>query len=380
MRIEDLSGSKSLELVNLVFDKLSKGEKVISLAIGEPLQDTDKEIIDYATKAMNEGKTHYVPSPGIPEFRESATEKVKRKNGIGAEIENVIFLPSKFAIYSSLMAIGMNSNMEVLVPDPGYFYDEPIMLSGMRPVRYRLNSDFSLNMEEIESKINKNTKGIIINDPGNPTGKMFRESELKAVYELCLKNNIFIISDEAYEDIIFKGIHKSIGSFEKRPELVISIFTLSKTFAMTGWRAGYLVASPKIIKNLVKYIENTVTCFPPFIQLASAFALRNIDRLVKSLLEDFKNNRQIIMDELYGINGLEFNEPEGAFYVFPSYKQKIKSTVLANNLLNLKSIAVLPGVAFGETGENHFRISYSGKTEDIIAGIMGLKEFLASYQ
>ncbi|MHB8359617.1 MAG: pyridoxal phosphate-dependent aminotransferase [Thermoplasmataceae archaeon] len=202
MRVEDLGGSKSLELVNLVFDKLSKGEKVISLAIGEPLQDTDKEIIDYATKAMFEGYTHYVPTPGIPEFRKSAAEKVNRKNSIKADVENVIFVPSKFAIYSALMAIGMNSSMEVLVPDPGYFYEEPVMLSGMKPVRYKLNADFSLNINEISSKINKSTRALIINDPGNPTGRIFKESELKMVYDLCLKHNIFIISDEAYEDII----------------------------------------------------------------------------------------------------------------------------------------------------------------------------------
>ena len=380
MRVEDLGGSKSLELVNLVFDKLSKGEKVISLAIGEPLQDTDKEIIDYATKAMFEGYTHYVPTPGIPEFRKSAAEKVNRKNSIKADVENVIFVPSKFAIYSALTAIGMNSSMEVLVPDPGYFYEEPVMLSGMKPVRYKLNADFSLNINEISSKINKSTRALIINDPGNPTGRIFKESELKMVYDLCLKHNIFIISDEAYEDIIFTGTHKSIGSYEIKPELVISIFTLSKTFAMTGWRAGYLVASPKIIKNLIKYLENTVTCFPPFIQLASAFALRNTDRLVRPLLEDFRKNRRIIIEELSGFNGIDFIEPEGAFYVFPSYRLKIKSTVFANNLLNTKSIAVLPGVAFGETGETHFRISYSGKTDDIINGIKGIKEFLTSNQ
>lgn len=376
MKIEDLSGSKSLELVNLVFDKLSRGEKVTSLAIGEPLQDTDKEIMDIAIKSMYDGNTHYVPSPGIPEFRKSAVEKVNKKNGIKAVIENVIFVPSKLGIYTALMAIGMNSELEILIPDPGYFYEEPVLISGMKPIRYKLNEDFTINLDNIISKISNKTRAIIINDPGNPTGKVFTEKELKSVYDLCVKHNIFIISDEAYEDIIFFGTHKSIGSFEKKPSLVISIFTLSKTFAMTGWRAGYLVASPNIIKNSIKFLENTVTCFPPFIQVASAYALRNGEKFVKPLLADFMKNRKIIIDELSDFDDMEFNEPEGAFYIFPSYRVKIKSTEFANNLLSQKSIAVLPGIAFGESGEYHIRISYSGKSENIVEGLSGLKDFI----
>ncbi len=376
MKIEDLSGSKSLELVNLVFDKLSRGEKVTSLAIGEPLQDTDKEIIDFAIKSMYDGNTHYVPTPGILEFRKSAVEKVNKKNGIKAAVENVIFVPSKMGIYTALMAIGMNSDMEVLIPDPGYFYEEPVLISGMKPVRYKLNEDFTINLGNIISKISKKTRAIIINDPGNPTGKVFTDEELKSVYDLCVNHNIFIISDEAYEDIIFSGTHKSIGSYEESPSRVISIFTLSKTFAMTGWRAGYVVASSRIIMNSVKFLENTVTCFPPFIQMASAYALRNGDKFVRPLLGDFMKNREIIIDELSNFDGMEFNEPEGAFYIFPSYKTKMKSTEFANNLLNQKSIAVLPGIAFGESGEYHIRISYSCKSEDIIKGVSGLKDFI----
>jgi aspartate/methionine/tyrosine aminotransferase len=378
MYLNKVKGSPALQLVNLVIEKTSKGERIISLAIGEPTFETPDEIVEEAYKAMKKGETKYTSSFGIYEVRETIAEKVRKKNRINAETKNVLFTPAKYAVFASIMAI-VNKRGQILTPDPGYFYIEPITLAGAKPVYYRLNDDFSLNIDEIKSKITDKTLGIIINTPANPTGKVYDEKELKELYEVCKDKKIYIISDEAYEDLVYDKKHFSIGSLEEKPDKVISIFSLSKSYSMTGWRAGYTVANENIISNINKLVENTMTCFPGFIQRASAYALKYGDKYIEKFREEFRKRRDFTFKRLKEMKNIEIKNIEGAFYAFPKYFARIKSVEISKRLLNEYNLALMPGISFGPSGEHHLRISFAGSMETLSEGFDRMEEFFSKF-
>jgi len=260
--LDDVKESASLEMVNLVFEMKMRGEPIISLAPGDPSFDTPREIIEVAHRSMLEGGTHYVSSYGTLDVREAVVRKVARKNKIEAAFENAIFVTTKTSVFAAFASVA-SRGYEALVPDPGYFYSEPIILTGGKPVRYKLSKSFNLDLDEIKRRTTKKTKAILINTPSNPTGTVFGRSELKELYEFCAARGIYIISDEAYEDLVYTKEHVSIGSLEKRPEYVLSIFTLSKSYSMTGWRSGYVVGPEERVQKINKLLEHTVTCYPP---------------------------------------------------------------------------------------------------------------------
>jgi len=377
MFISDLAGSPSLEMVNLVLQKIARGEKVISLAIGEPVYNTPSEIIEVAYESMKSGDTHYTSSYGTQEVREAIVEKVKRKNKINASLENSIFITSKQSIYSTFMDIA-GKRKKVLLPNPGYFYSEPAMLAGFSPVRYDLRDDLSLDAEKIAEKIDSDTAAIVINTPGNPTGRVIDRGDLETIYEACRKKGVHIISDEAYEDLVYEKEHFSVGSLEDSPDVVITIFSLSKSYSMTGWRAGYTIAREDIVTNIARVIEHTYTCSPPFIQKASAYALKNGQKFIEQFKNEFMKKREYVKSRLEVMNGLSLRPIEGAFYAFPSYSKKKKSTEFSKELLEMYGTAVLPGSAFGPAGEGHIRISFGGSMESIATGLDMLEKYLSS--
>ena len=377
MFISELEGSPSLEVVNTVLQKLARGEKVTSLAIGEPIFKTPKEIIEVAYKSMNEGETHYTSSYGIKDVRDAIVEKVNRKNNIRATLENTVFITSKQSVHAAMMAIA-GKRPKILIPDPGYFYTEPALLAGLTPVRYPLRSDLSFSVSNVTSMLDDKTAAVMINSPGNPTGRILDKKDLKELYEACKSKGIKIISDEAYEDLIYEKEHFSIGALEDHPDLVTTIFSLSKSYSMTGWRAGYTIGHRDVITNIARVIEHTYTCSPPFIQKASAYALRNGDRFISEFREDFRKKKIHVEKRLSEIGKLKSYPIEGAFYAFPSYEVKMKSEDLAKGLLDKYQVAVLPGIAFGKTGEGHIRISFSGSTEAIDIGLDAIQRYLGS--
>jgi aspartate aminotransferase len=374
MFLEEVENSPSLEMVNLVLQRIAKGEKVVSLAIGEPSFNTPAEIVEVACESMRSGNVHYVSSYGTMEVREAIKRKVAKKNGIHAEIANTIFCTTKYSVYASLAAAS-NKAYDALLPNPGYFYWEPVVLSGGRPIFYKLKKDFSLDIEEIKKKATRRTKVILVNSPSNPTGKVLNRSELEELYEFCNDRKIFIISDEAYEDLVYEGQHFCVGSLEPKPEIVISLFSLSKSYSMTGWRAGYVVASERVIYMINKFLENTVTCFPPFIQKASAYALDKCDRYISEFRNELESRKRLLEKKISEIDTLEPSKIEGAFYAFPRYTIKMRSRELTKVLLDKYGIAVLAGASFGDAGENHLRFSFSMSPETIEEGMNKVKAF-----
>ena len=378
MPFYDFPESPTYEIVGEVLRKTSTGEKVYSLAIGEPSYDTPREITEAAYEGMKMGMTHYTSSLGIPEIRAAIVRKVKRKNGIICQEKHTIFISSKLAIYGILVALRDKDGGEVLVPDPGYFYTEPAELAGLNPVPYPLLEDYGLDVDAIASRITPRTKAIIINTPSNPTGRVYSRDSLKALLDLCRGKSLKIISDEAYEDLVYQGKHLSIGSLESEPEQVISLFTLSKSYAMTGWRAGYIVAEEKFITRLGRFMDQAFTCFPPFIQHASALALDTLDSRVGEFKADLEKKREYTLKRLSEIPNLKANLVEGAFYMFPGFNSNKSSYEIAKSLLRDHNVAVLPGSVFGKNGEGHIRLSYSVATETISEAFDRMQKFFSA--
>jgi aspartate/methionine/tyrosine aminotransferase len=380
LSLDKIEGSPALEIVNLVLQKRALGEKIISLAVGDPSFSTPKGIINAAYNSMLAGDVHYTSSYGTPEVREAIKSKVRRRNRIEAEIENTIFITTKLSVYAALVAVAALPSFDVLVPDPGYFYSDPILLAGGNPIFYRLKeNDFSLDLESIERRATENTKAIMVNSPSNPTSKVLTKEELEPLYDFCERRGIYIISDEAYEDLTYGRKHVAAGSIETSgPKKVISLFSLSKSYSMTGWRAGYVVASREMIHRINKFIENTVTCFPPFIEKASAFALNEGDQYIEEFKKEYELRKERIESKIKQIDALKLNSIEGAFYAFPSFSADgTPSRSLVKAMLLQEGVAALPGSVFGPSGENHIRLSFSGSTAEIDEGMERISRFFS---
>ncbi len=376
MFLDDLKESASLEMVNLVLQMRARGEPVISLAPGDPSFNTPKEIIEVAYKSMLGGDTHYVYSYGTPDVREAIVRKVAKKNRIKASLENAIFVTAKTSVFASFAAVAARG-YEALIPDPGYFYSEPVILTGGKPVRYKLSKSFNLDLDEIKKKTTPKTRAIMVNTPSNPTGTVFDKSELKELYDFCASKGIYILSDEAYEDLVYTKDHVSIGSFEKKPRYVLSIYTLSKSYSMTGWRSGYVVGPEDRVERINKLLEHTVTCYPPFIMRASAYALEKGQKFIEQFKAEYVKRRKLLNDRMDEIPALKPTEVEGSFYAFPSYSTRMSSRDLSLALLSEQKVAILPGTAFGPAGEKHIRICFAGSEENISKAMDGMKAFFS---
>lgn len=377
MFLNEVTESPAYEIFNEVLRKTKAGVDVVSLAIGEPSFDTPPAIVEAAVASMKAGATHYISSFGTSEVREAIADKVRRRNGIKADPENAFFITTKLSIFASLVTVA-EKGYEALIPDPGYYYSEPIQISGGRPVRYKLGPGFDLDLEEIESRITSKTKALILNTPGNPTGKVLAKEKLAKLYRLCRDRGLTIISDESYEDLVYEKKHHSIGSLEKEPETVVSLFSLSKSFAMTGWRAGYAVASEEKVLLINKFIEGTLSCFPPFIEAASAFALKHGSKFTQDFREELRVRRDMLEAQLAEIPQLEPHHAEGAFYSFPKLKTKASASEVCRSLLEKENLAVIPGGLFGPSGERHVRISFGASRENVAEGMKRLKSGLAA--
>jgi aspartate/methionine/tyrosine aminotransferase len=375
LSLRDVGDSVTYSIFDKAKEMTSRGVKVYPLAIGEPSFSTPRAIIAKARESMEGGDTRYVSSYGIPEVRTAIKDKVKRRNRINAGVSNTMFISTKFAVFASIVAASDGTG-EVLIPNPGYFYSQPVTLAGAEPVWYNLAGDYSLDIDEIRKRTTKKTRAIIVNTPSNPTGKVLSRRGLKELLDFSREREIYVISDESYEDLVYEKEHVSIGSLEREPSSVISVFSLSKSFAMTGWRAGYVVAGGTVIGLLDRFIEHTISCFPPFIQHASAYALRKGGNSTRQFREELRERRALIERMMRRIPRLEFARAEGAFYAFPKYDAKISSLELSTRLLDSTGVAVLPGSIFGPAGEKHLRISFAAPREIIVEGMSLLGEFI----
>jgi len=365
-RLLELEESATLKASEKANEMISKGIKVFKLDVGEPDFQTPKKIIEAAHNAMLKGFTHYAPSSGIPQLRQAIAERYSVTQS------NVMVTPgSKQGIFYALYSI-INPGEEVLILNPSWSsYKQIIKLSGGVPVEIDTDESFIPDIDLIKKKISKKTKAIIVNSPNNPTGAVYGDKTVKDLSQLAIENGLFIISDEIYDRLVYEGEFVSFRKYMKYEDGLILINGFSKAYAMTGWRLGYIIASPEIIKQMAKLQGHTATSPTTFAQVAAVTALKECEEDVRSMVNEFAERRKIII-EMLNKKGLKYVRPEGAFYFFVDLGNYIKNVDPAEYLLEKAKVSVTSGLGFGDDYSSYVRISYATSRETIISGIANI--------
>ncbi|UCD92498.1 MAG: pyridoxal phosphate-dependent aminotransferase [Methanobacteriota archaeon] len=369
-RMSFIEPSGTLELLKTVKKLRAKGKKVISFGIGEMDLPTPKHVVTAAKKALDQGLTRYGPPKGLPELREAIVKRSREVNGIRCGIENVMITPTKFAIYLSCVAL-LNNGDEVLIPDPYWVsYADMVYAAGGRPKFYKLKSSyFRPDEEELKRLVTKKTKMMMLNTPSNPAGSVFPRESLKMVADFAIENDLFVVSDEIYERQVFEGKHISVTTMRGMARRTITVNGFSKTYAMTGWRLGWMIAPTLIIDAIGRLQEHTITCLPAFVQKGGVAALTGSQKFIRDMQRDLNKKRKLIVKGLNSIEGLECTAPEGTFYVFPKYDFDMKSEDLAQKILKKGEVVVVPGRVFGRAGEGYFRMAFAKEVDTIEEGL-----------
>jgi aspartate aminotransferase len=368
-------------------DKLKReGMDIISFVLGEPDFDTPQHIIDAAAEAMNSGFTHYTPTHGIPELREAIAQKSKEENNISCETSNVFVTPTKFGLFASLLAL-VDEQHEVIITDPGfvsYYQMVNFSCANVKSVKVSQDNEFRLMPEDVAEAITPKTKVIILNSPCNPTGSVSGLDDLKGIADLAKDHNIFILTDEIYEKIIYEGEHHSMASLDDMFERTVTVNGFSKSYAMTGWRLGWIVATEEIIIAVKKIQQHSLTCAVSFAQKGGVAALKGSQEPVKEMVSEFRARRDLIVEGVNSIPGLSCQTPKGAFYAFVKFDHDMPSIDFAKFLIEKAHVAVTkahvavtPGSAFGLNGEGYLRISYAASRENITEGLKRIEKALA---
>ncbi len=390
-RLLSMTESATLEMTRKSRELKDKGLDVITLSIGEPDFNTPEPVKEAAKKAIDENYTHYPPVPGYPALRQAIAHKLKRDNGLDYnESQVVISNGAKQSIANVLLCI-LNEGDEVIVPAPYWVsYPSMIKMAGGKTVIIKagIETDFKVSPEQIEAAITERTKAFLFNSPSNPTGSVYTKKELEAIAKVFEQHpDILIISDEIYEYNLFDGEHISLASFDKIKDQVAIINGVSKGYAMTGWRIGY-VAAPQVIANACNKVQGQYTSGAGSIsQMAALEAIKTDPEKspdIKMMVNAFKERRNLLIDLLNDIPGVITNRPSGAFYLFPDisfYYGKSNGSVTINNstdlclyLLDKALVALVPGEAFGSP--ECFRISYATSKEQIIEAVKRIKPVL----
>lgn len=362
------------------FDIVSEMKDVISLGVGEPDFDTPWHIREEGIYALEKGKTFYTSNAGLKELRVEIDNYLKRTQNISYNpaTEIIVTVGGSEAIDIGLRAM-VNAGDEVIIPQPSYVSYEPCaILAGAKPVIIDLKAEneFRLTAEELKNAITEKTKILILPFPNNPTGAIMERNDLEEIAKVCIENDIYVISDEIYGELSYKEKHISIASIASMKERTILINGFSKAYAMTGWRLGYACGPKEIIEQMVKIHQYAIMCAPTTSQYSAVEALKKGDDDVKLMRESYNQRRRFLMNAFKEM-GLECFEPYGAFYVFPSIKEfGMTSEEFAMKFLEEEHVAVVPGTAFGDSGEGFLRISYAYSIENLKRAMERLKRFV----
>jgi aspartate aminotransferase len=369
---EVLARAKALE---------AQGKKIIHLEIGEPDFDTPKYIRDAAVKALQEGWTHYGPSPGLPEFRKVIAEIWKAERGIPCDWENVVVTPGGKPIMFYLMLALLEPGDDVLLPNPAFpIYESVVDFIGARAVYLPLleANEFDLDLRDFESKLTARTKLVILNTPQNPTGGVLKPETIEGIAALARKHDFMILSDEIYGRVLYEGKHLSIASLPGMADRTVVLDGFSKTYAMTGWRLGFGIMRKDLAAQLGRMQTNAVSCTASFTQRAGMAALTGPQDDALAMVEEFRRRRDVIVAGLNALPGISCLKPHGAFYVFPNItKTGLKSSELERLLMEQAGVACLAGTAFGTYGEGYLRFSYANSLENIKTALQNISDFLA---
>ena len=381
-RARQLAGESAFDVLRRAQELEAAGREVVHLELGQPDFPTPAHIRAAAARALDEGHTGYGPSQGLPELRDAIAEKAGELRGLSFSPEEVVVAPgAKALLFYAINALAGPGD-EVIYPDPGFpAYQSVIAHSGATPVPLPLREEtgFRFDADEFRGLVSDRTRLVILNSPQNPTGGVLEREDLRAVAAAAVENDFRILSDEIYLHFCYDSPFETIASVEEASERVIIIDGFSKTYSMTGWRLGYALLPPSLVKTFDLYNVNIASCACTFSQHAAVEALRGPQDSVTSMVAEFRERRDYLVEGLNSIRGISCDTPGGAFYAFANItKTGISSAELASRLLAEAGVAVLSGASFGPCGEGYIRLSYAASMEKLRSGIERMTNLLGT--
>ena len=366
--------------IRVMFDKAAKMDNVISMGIGEPSQNTDLAVCRACAEALMAGKTHYAPNAGILPLRQALSKHgFIAKDFFDPETE-IMVTNGGMGAFALIMQVILEPGDQVLIQDPQYLnFQKTVSYCGgvAVPVPTTFESGFCMTAEEIRRRYVKGkTKMLIVNSPNNPTGEVMDENALREIAKVAIELDLTVLSDEVYGQLLYDGAKPlSIAMLPGMKERTIVVNSFSKAYAMTGWRLGYVAGPRGIIDRMTKVQEYFNSCINTPAQYGAIYALEHTE-LVEEIRSEFEVRRRIALEGFRAIKGIVPNNPRGAFYLFPSIAGTgMDSTAFCNRLLEEARVVCVPGNAFGECGEGHIRVSYSGERDSVIAAIERIQSF-----
>lgn len=365
----------------VIAEKVADLKDVIMLVGGDPDFATPPHIVEAAIEALKEGVTHYTPTSGLPTLREAISKYYGKFDLELDPREELIVTPGgQQALYLTLSST-LGPGDGVLVPDPSYVvYASTIRFLGAEPVPFPIKNHegFHLDVEELEANISDRTKMIIICNPNNPTGTVFSKEELEAVAQLAKRHDLLVVSDEIYSEFVWDGRkHHSIAAMPGMRERTVVIASFSKTFAMTGWRLGYLIADGALVSQMLKLQGNMVLCPAAFVQMAGVAALEGPWEPVEEMAREYERRRNCLTNRLDEIDGINCPKPEGAYYLFPDISEVCESSFkFRDRLLEEQRLAITAGINFGSLGEGHIRIPLVRPIEVLIEAANRIESYV----
>jgi len=366
------------------FDLVSEMKDAISLGVGEPDFETPWHIREEGIHSLEQGRTFYSSNAGLMELRNAISDKVREEHGISyhAKEEVMVTVGGSEAIDLAMRVI-LTPGDEVLIPEPCYVSYLPCakMAYGVPvPIQLEEKDEFRLTPEKLEKAITEKTKLLVLPFPNNPTGGIMEERDLEAIVPIILEHNLYVLTDEIYSALSYKEKHHSIIEFPGMRERTVYINGFSKAYAMTGWRLGYACAEERILKQMLKLHQFAIMCAPTTSQYSAVEALRNGDADVRKMRDAYDERRRFLVYHLRKM-GLDCFEPYGAFYVFPSIRKfGLSSEEFAEKLLKEEKVAVVPGNAFGASGEGFIRISYAYSLDNLKKAMERMERFIKSLE
>lgn len=364
------------------FELIQASKNVASLGVGEPDFPTPEPIKNAVIRAIEKNLTTYTSNYGIIELREKIAGKLRRDNKIVVDPKTQILLTTgtSEALDLAFRAI-LDPKDEVLVPEPSYVSYKPcVWFTYGKPVSVPMleENDFRIQAEDVEKRITKKTKAIIVASPNNPTGSILSRKDLEEIADIAVEHDLTVISDELYEELIYDGEkHYSIGSLNGMRDRTITINGFSKAYAFTGWRLGYAVGNPEVIEAMMKIHQYTMLCAPSISQYAILYAFESCKKYVEEMVAEYDRRRRLLVTGLNSIPNMSCVMPKGAFYAFPNIRKTgLKSEVFAERLLKEGKVAVVSGSTFGEYGEGYVRCSYSVSRETIEKALDRMRKFM----
>lgn len=351
----------------------AQGREIIKLQVGEPDFSTPRHIIDAAIEDLNALDTHYTPNRGTLELREAVAEKLRKDNGItyNPKSEILILNGCAEALFCAVNAL-VDAGDEVIIIEPAFLsYEQIVLLSRAEPVVvHAVEKDNWLpRIEDIERAVTPKTRMIILNSPCNPTGAVYPRELLEQIAHLAKRQDLFVVSDEVYEKLVYGKEHVSIASLEGMRERTVTVNGFSKAYAMTGWRLGYAAAPEDLTLNMLKVHQYTSTCLPGYSQKGAVDAVQNSDRDVAEMCEEYQRRRDILLEYFRKCPNIDCVTPDATFYMYLNIeKSGLDSTQFCNRLLDEKGVAVVPDTAFDEKGKYNVRLSFASDETSLRIG------------